>query len=268
MPTSPIFNIQSPAFDIEHISNYNLELEFSAEALKVVVFEDKKLMILEEYNLEKAKNYPCYSDDIKNIFDDHIFLKANYWIDIKVYIESPFVLQMSSEIFDKNQIQSYEQIYFNEKINLKYCAFEFQKTTYLNGHSTDLQEFIEETYPSKNIQIQAAAQKIQTHAQEILSEKEILLIFSEQSVYMYFKDSQSLKLKAFSISHFQEYVSKDNFKGIKSCILYGKITTFSPIYTKMKSIVSKVEFGSFPASFTGLNFTAEIPPYKYLSVLI
>ncbi len=268
MPIDPYYAIKSPAFDIEHLNNYVLKIEISSEALRVAVFEEKSLLVLEEFNLEKTKQYPNISDEIKSIFDQHLFLRANYWSDIQIDIESPISFNIQTELFDHSQIKTYEAIFFPDKPGLNYTNFEISNTTYLAGYDQNMDAFFNEIYPLKNIEITCCTKKIMEYVRLRSNNDASIMYFSESHIYVFVVNEKKLKSMVFLIQDFDEKDFKNEAKNIQESLFYGKITTFHPLYSRLIQILPKASFGTLPSTFKSLTFSSEIPAYRYLSILI
>ena len=268
MSLNPFYSIQSPAFDIEYLNSYTLKIELSSEALRVAVFENDTLLVLEEYNLEKSKPYPSLTEEIKEIFNQHLFLKANYWSDIQVYIESAFCFSIASDIFDISQVKSYEAIFYPEKLNLNYSNFVISENTYSTGYDVLLNDFFDEIYPSKKIEINTTSKKIIHYQNRKLEKNTCILYFSENHFYVYHCRGKSNRKTIFNIQEYDESELKNVLQYAEKIVLYGKITTFNPIYTKLEQISKEASFGVLPITFKGLTFSADLPAYRFLSILI
>jgi Protein of unknown function (DUF3822) len=267
MPSEPSFQICSPAFTIDDIGSYSLHLELSKEALRLTVLQSTDLIALEEYTLENSSNIFDRILRYREIIDEHIFLKANYWASISVATESPLTYPISKVLFDQNQIPTYELLIFQKPLNAAYVQYENTETVFLMAYDSDLQSFIEEIYPEKGIQIQSSAFKMAKYFEQNQSVETVVIHCSENHISAYHWVANQFILDTYAINSISEKDLKENFQA-KNCILYGQITTFHPLYTKLNSTFSNLTFGTLPAKLKTPSFMAELPAYRYMSLLV
>jgi Protein of unknown function (DUF3822) len=264
MPSEPSFQICSPAFSIEDIGSYSLQLELHNEALRFVVFQNSDLVVLEEHTFDKKANTSELISKYREIIEEHTFLKANYWSSIAVFTDSPLIYPISKDIFDINQIPTYEKLIFHKTLDAAYAQYETHETVLLMAYDSDLQIFTESIYPNKDIKIQAVSFKMAQYFNNNLTSNTTILHFSKNHVTAF---NQQFGLQTFSTNAVTEIVLREQLN-TENCILYGQITTFHPLYKKLKSTFKNLSFGALPPTLKVLSFMADLPTYKYMSLLV
>jgi Protein of unknown function (DUF3822) len=266
MPSEPSFQICSPAFSIDDIGGYALNLELDKAAIKLSVFQASDLIALEEYTFDKKSDITDLIAQYQEIIDEHVFLKANYWASITVTTESPFLFPIAKELFDKSQIPTYETLFFQKTLAASYVQHENQETVFLMAYDTEIQDFIETIYPNKGIEVQSTLFKLAKSFQESQASESTTIYCSENYFTAYFWDAGKFVLECFGMQDFDKKILKVKSSS-ENCILFGQITTFHPFYNKLKTTFKNLSFGTLPATLKTLSFMAELPAYKYISLL-
>jgi Protein of unknown function (DUF3822) len=267
MSSEPSFQICSPAFTIDDIGGYTLHIKLSQAALQLVVFQKSDLMVLEEYTFDKKSNIQDCIPQYQEIIDEHTFLKANYWDAVHVCTDSPLLYPISKDIFDEKQIPSYEKLIFQEQLSASYTRYETATTVFLMAFETEIQTFIEKIYPAKSVQIASTSFKMAKYFNQKPDTNTTNIHFSENHFTAYFWIGEQFIIENVAFNTISEKILKDKFKS-ENCILYGQITTFNPIYNKLKANFSNLSFGTLPPDLKTPSFMAELPAYRYVSLLV
>jgi hypothetical protein len=264
MPLEPSFQICSPAFSVDDIGMYSLQIELHAEALRFVVFNEKDLIVLEEHTFDKQNEVTDLIKKYKEIIDEHAFLKANYWNSIAVFTDSRIIYPISKEIFDLEHIPIYEKLFFQQDLSSSYVQYESKETVFLMAYDEQLDGFVESVYSNKAVKIQSSTFKMADYFNHNSNSDSTIINFSQ---YHFTCIHPQNNIQTFPIENFSEAKLMGSFKA-EGCTLYGQITTFHPLFNKLKSTFKTINFGSPPPDLKTPSFMAELPSYKYMSLLV
>jgi hypothetical protein len=271
-------NIKDPAFDIEAMNYYRLFICLGEDSLRfnVVNSRDNKCLLLDEFRFFSRLNAHEQIDALSRIYDNDLFLKANFWFGIYLIIRaSPFTL-VPREFFDEvnpvkylqhlTTVHTNQQIFVNEQRSLDAVNI------FLNDNP--LIQWFKQTYPNRHLQYihqtQAFIEGIRynnlapsTQQLHILIEPNYLIINVLNGNGLEFCNVFQYRVAA-DFVYFVLLIMDELHLDKQTCsvTLYGKINPISEIFKLMKSYLSQVkiydqqpEWIKFSSDFDGLPHT-------------
>lgn len=100
-----ITTLKDDKFNVDDIHGYTLSLSIGIRDFQACVTDkDNRVLFVEDVKLENVKTINTRVQVLKEVFDDHHFLKAGFWQDVKVGIKShKFTLVPQSHFMAETQ---------------------------------------------------------------------------------------------------------------------------------------------------------------------
>ncbi|MCU0447423.1 MAG: DUF3822 family protein [Microscillaceae bacterium] len=271
-------NIKDPSFDIEAMNYYRLFICLGEDSLRfnVVNSRDNKCLLLEEFRFFSRLSVEEQMEALNRIYDNDLFLKANFWFGIYLIIKaSPFTL-VPREFFDEvnpvkylqhiTPIHTNQQIFVNEQRSLDAV------NVFLNDNL--LIQWFKQTYPNRHLQYihqtQAFIEGIRRNnlivnrpQMHVLIEPNYLIISVLNGDDLEFCNTFQYRVAA-DFVYFVLLVMDELHLDKQACelTLYGKINPISEIYKLMRTYVGQVkiydeqpDWVKFSSDFDGLPHT-------------
>ena len=249
--------LKDKAFSVDKINEYTLSFSISEQefAFCVVDTEAKKCLGLENHPL-KDEGY--YLDQIRNIIDDHIYLSAGFWKDIKVCIQdTPYAL-IPESLFEEKETDRYldktydvdpkkENIHINKLtsnqiVSVFVCAKELEKlfkskypnktVSYYSGMSAFINSVND--FAKTSNQKQVFVSNIQ-HQLKILILEKNKVIFSNQFLWTTPDDFAFYVLYAFK----HHFLNQEKNK----VTVFGNLSDSSKQFHRIAEFVAEVQTG-------------------------
>jgi hypothetical protein len=257
-----IKKIRDERFDEELIHQYSLLIHIGSRDLQIGVVdsEQDRMILLEDYVFPSLAS----SDDLVNIldllFEEHPFLQAAFWKQIKISIKNNKFVQVPEGLFLEEAKQEY--LRFNAYIE------DDEEILHLHNHRTkvvtvfafpqSLKEWFSELYPNRPIiylhQSAVLIEAVTAFAQNrkenplyiyvdrfklhILSCKQGSLLFYNQFVIKQFSDYIRYIMLVMKSLHLNQATSQ--------VMLWGYIGKNSPHYHEFYKYINNVVFGHRP----------------------
>jgi hypothetical protein len=102
-------SVRAERFDVDAIAEYDLFLSIGEDAFRFAVIDasNKQCLYLEDYAFFKKLSKEELIAVLNRIYENHLFLKANYWNNIRAaFRNTPFTL-VPNELFDSKANRKY-----------------------------------------------------------------------------------------------------------------------------------------------------------------
>ncbi len=277
-----IKRIKDEKFDIDDIQNYSLSVLVGIRDLQLCVTDpDNKLCYLEDLKLEGIKTINSRVRVLKEVFDNHHFLKAGFWKNIKLGLKTHKFTLIPEPQFDEKSKSDYIAINNEVKPSIEEVYFhKHQESEAVNVFVGDIRliKWIRSVYVSKPVDIihQGTAfiegvLRYDDHSPDrsmfslvdrgilhiVVTEKQKLLYYNQFAVR---KSEDILK---YTMLVFKELQLKQKTTKV---IVWGSIKQNSPHIDLMKKYIRDVSYGSRP-QFLKCSFQFdEIPEHQYFDL--
>jgi hypothetical protein len=196
-----IAKVKDDAFDIEHLSDYQLCIQVNDESLRFCIINgsNNKLMLLEDYQLQGASVYRHPEEILHLLFEDHHLLKAGFWKSVKVCVKNKSFSLVPDFLFQNGHLKDYLKLLtvINEKEDhLSY--YKQISTDAVNVFSTKKPfiEFFNKIYPSREVvmlhETSAIIEGVLRHQNEH-SGRNMFVIADSSSFYLVVADNKKLE---------------------------------------------------------------------------
>jgi Protein of unknown function (DUF3822) len=149
--------IDEKYFNIENLSDYNLQLSFSSSTLDFCIVDSRnnRCLYLEENKLDDFNQGGEFTSWIDQLFDSHHFLKAGYWKSIQLSIKNEKFTLVPTSLFMPACAKEYLQ--FNCALNpseeITYFHHKALNITSIFAYPTSLVKWLNNIYPHKEVQL-------------------------------------------------------------------------------------------------------------------
>lgn len=258
----PSFLIEDDRFEVSDLSEKELFLEFQRTKFVFIVkcLKFKEIQWLEEYAI------PFDFSLLKNLFESHPFIKANFWSKIHVIYHPLNKAIVPIDYFKANREVALLPNFDSRKENDAFGNFKVTQQSYLIYHKEEgLIQFLEEAYPNKKLNI---------------IPMDVCLVKIPNCTVMHFEENvltfqilksgeilQSRIIQFDSLKRFKDIISTLKLDFKRELILTGEITSYSGYYTWLNVIFEKVSFGRKLGNVRISQFFSEVPKHKYISIL-
>ena len=116
MDFTNVYQISDERFSIEQIENYDLFIEAHSNRFKFILREKSSKIIiwLEDHYFGPLESEEEYLQKVKDLFNNHLFLKANFWNSIEVLSDaSPFFCLIPNDFFNPLLSENYLKAHFS-----------------------------------------------------------------------------------------------------------------------------------------------------------
>lgn len=280
MNISPNFEIKDDRFDVSQIADCHLLIEVGRDRFRFAVFNTihNVFQWLEDYHVISILNENQALKAIKNIYQNHHFLAANYWKTIRVSIQSNYFTLIPEEIYQSDDALKYLQFASGKILTDTEQIFDYRHSRFgavnVFGVEKEIYNWFKDMYPAKKI---TPTPVIGTLIEGILNGKKVNgfhLYFEENYISMiYFKDNKLFFCNRFFYLTAQDLVYHVLFVmnelGIehdKPVIFYGEITSFSDTYELLSRSLTNIIFASNPINLSFSQYFDELPEHRYYSL--
>ncbi|NJL14866.1 MAG: DUF3822 family protein [Microscillaceae bacterium] len=247
-------SVRSELFDIDQLSQYVLCLAIGAEGLRFCAIDQnsRQCLMLQHYQFFKKLAADDWFNTLHRIYDNDLFLKANYWQNIEILIlEQPFSL-VPREFFEESAPDRYLK-YSHPKSPAEVVVVTEQPGTdafsvfYLEKK---LLEWFRKMYPGREIDFNhtsaAFIAGINRQFPDLRTPSLHVLVEGRQMVVVYFSEGN---LRFCNVFGFQQpadilyylFFTMDELRLEKEKIttyLYGMVLPDSEIYRTLKLYLS------------------------------
>lgn len=276
--------VKDSKFTIDELDHYSLVMQVGVYDLQfaVVDSQDNQCMALEDYRLEGVRTVNGRLRLIKQILDDHEFLIAGFWKDVKLCLKSHKFTLVPSNMFVQENAADY--LALNSEIKTSFEEVNYYKqisvdTINVFAAETKLCRWVESIYKKKKVHIihqgSALIEGVLKHADHI-EEKSMYcyvdrgilhIIVTEEDRLLYYNQFAARKKQdylKYILLVFNE-LKMDNKKN--QVFLWGFIKPSSEEMTLLKKYIRNISFGSKPSFLKFRYVFDEIEDHQYFDVM-
>jgi hypothetical protein len=276
MGVSNSFKIIDDRFSVDRIENYDLLMEIQQTRFKFILRDStsKTIIWLEDYYLGPSGSISDFIEKLKEVIEDHKFLKANFWNKIAVTVDFPIHIIIPEDLFEENLLERYLKLQIPDFSSTEFeiQTAQIRQDYYIFLIPKVLRALLTNFYQGKELAISSSLYNslryFQSH--ERIQNKNIL-IFSDEWLQLIFVEpengnlrTEKLPLASRSTAAFLNEIEK---KGQLKSLVFGEITPFSASYRMVKNKLKALEFGGVPRNSTLSQFFAEVPEQRYFTLL-
>lgn len=255
-----IYQVRDDRFDIADLEHKKLILEFQVNKFVFTIFNTKN------NTLEWLEDFPIHNweSNLKDIFDSHQFLKANFWNQIGVVFHSKQKAIVPQKFIGENNLKEFILDFETKEESPVFKAFMINTESSLVYHVPRLfLDFLVETYQNRVIEIipMEVCQAQQAKTQSLHLNKN-WINFSRIGING-IEDSKLIEIKSRQhLSKCLAYFAREGF----DINLLGEITNYSSTYELVVQSKEKVKFGLLSSSVRLSQFFADVPKHKYFTI--
>ena len=276
--------VKDTKFTIDELDHYSLVMQVGIYDLQfaVVDSQDNQCMAVEDYLLKGVKTVNARLKLIKEILDNHEFLTAGFWKDVKLCLKTHKFTLVPANMFVQENAADY--LALNSEIKTSFEEVNYYKqisvdTINVFAGETKLCRWIESIYKKKKVHIihqgSAFIEAVLKHADHV-QEKSMYCFVDRGIIHMVVTENDKLlfynQFAARKKEDFLKYIMlvfqelKMNPKA-NQLFLWGFIKQNSDEMTLLKKYIRNISFGSKP-SFLKYNYAFdEIEDHLYFDVM-
>ena len=272
----PIFKISDDRFDADQIDLYDLKIEWQDCRFKIALKNARSNTFIwfEDYFLGSYATFENSVSQIREMFNAHAFLKANFWNSIVVSVDTPRFLRLENELFD-DQIPPFDYLKMVfphlESSDFEIIESPFDKVRYLFGIPKVIFNLLSEIYQNKTLEIKP---KLANLAEFFNKNNQLntsnLLIVNDKWIDTIITKNTEIEIRKFPSVSYEinpKVFTLLNSNG-KKTYLFGEITPFSAIYKVIKANIEQVEIGKLPDNIKFSQYFDEVPEQRHLSLFV
>lgn len=257
----PSFIIEDDRFDVSELADKELILEFQRSKFVFIVKCQKsnEIQWLEEYSLD------LNLEVLKLIFNQHRFLKANFWNAIKVVYHPIKKAIVPDTYFQNSNPVDLLPEGVNPKEAIEIRSFKISPTLHLIYQiETNILNFLTDVYIDKKLHIIAMDRCLINTPNCLIMHFEKENITLQKVENSYIEQSRILNFKNFEI--FKSLIETLGLNMEEDLVLTGEITTYSKYYHHLSSSFKRVSFGKPIGNLRLSQYFSEVPKHKYLTI--
>ena len=276
--------IKTDKFDVDQLMHYCLCIQYGIRDIQLCVIDKRNhnVLILEDYRLDSVKTINSRMESLKSVFDDHSFLRAGFWKEVKISYKTHKFSLVPSDLFYEEVAPEYLSMNAALKPNIEdVYYYKHHVTNAYNIFAGDrrLINWSKSLYPSKKVQVAHQGSSI---IQGILKykdhthEKMIFCVFDGNIMhvvvswqlqllyYNQFVAKQPQDFLKYVVLVFKEF--KLSQKTTKM-VVWGNMPRESKIIQLFKRYIRNISLGHRPGyQRFGYHFD-EIPDHYYFDLL-
>lgn len=276
-----IRKIKDDRFETDNIHDYSLLLNVGARDLQTAVIQDSRLLYLEDYIFPAVSSPEDLLEALDELFEQHAFLKAGFWNDIRVAFKNQKYVQVPISLFDDELSSAYLQFnaHFNtRKEEVQHLTMPRSQAVTLFAVYSIFPNWLEQHYPKKQFRLlhQSAAliEGIMEY-QKTRSDNPLYLYIDRFKFHIVYLDqNQLVYYNQFSIHSFQDYIkyimmvmkTLNIDQKNSQVVLWGYIGNNSPHYHEFYKYIQNVSFGNRPSNLTYGYVFDEVQDHHYFDL--
>lgn len=276
--------VKDAKFTIDELDHYSLVMQVGIYDLQfaVVDSQDNQCMGLEDYRLEGIRTVNGRLRLIKQILDNHEYLTAGFWKDVKLNLKTHKFSLVPSNMFVQENAADY--LALNSEIKTTFEEVNYYKqisleTTNIFAAETKLCRWIESIYKKKKVHIihqgSALIEGILNHADHI-EEKSMYcyvdrgilhLLVTEGKKLLYYNQFAARKKEDY-LKYTMLVMNETGLDAKKSHVfLWGFIKPGSEEMNLLKKYIRNISFGSKPSFLRFSYLYDEVEDHQYFDVM-
>ena len=276
--------VKDPKFTIDELDHYSLVMQVGIYDLQFAVIDsqDNQCMALEDYKLEGIKTVNGRLRLIKSILDDHEFLTAGFWKDVKLCLKTHKFSLVPSMMFVPENAADYLALNSEIKTTFEEVAYYKQiSVDIINifAGETKLCRWIESIYKKKKVHIihqgSALIEGMLKHADHI--QEKGMYCFVDRGIQhiLVTENDKLLYYNQFAARKKEDYLKYIMlvFNELKmdtkrsQVFLWGFIQPGSMEMSILKKYIRNISFGSKPSFLRFRHHFDEVEDHQYFDVL-
>ena len=279
-----IKRIKDTRFTIDELDHYSLIMQVGIYDLQFAAIDsqDNTVMSLEDYCLEGIKTVNGRLRLIKKILDNHEYLTAGFWKDVKLCLKSHKFSLIPANMFVQEAAADY--LALNSEIKTVFEQVNYYKQIAVDSVNvfaveTKLCRWIESIYKKKKVHIihqgSALIEGFMKHADHI-DEKSMYayvdrgilhIVITEGNKLLYYNQFAARKKQDY-LKYIMLVFNELGMNGKKSHVfLWGFIKPNSEEMSLLKRFIRNISFGSKPSFLKFSYLYDEVEDHQYFDVL-
>ncbi|SOE20079.1 Protein of unknown function [Spirosomataceae bacterium TFI 002] len=255
-----IYSIEDDRFDITDLENKKLILEFQQGKFVFIVLNNitNSIEWLEDFPITEWEN------DLPIIFDNHQFLKANFWAQVVVVFHAIQKAIVPTKFIGKIDKSHLIPNYNSPDQNVEIKTFKInEERTLLYRVPKYFQDFLSKVYIGKEIYF---------IPMELCQPKEndgLIILVSNDACNFSTHNGSMINSSVFiglrNTRHFEkciDYFGEENAK----VVLLGTVTNYSPLFDVIKRKDCDLSFGVLSSQVKFSQYFSEVPKHKYFTI--
>lgn len=276
--------VKDAKFTIDELDHYSLVMQVGIYDLQfaVVDSQDNQCMGLEDYRLEGIRTVNGRLRLIKQILDDHEYLTAGFWKDVKLCLKTHKFSLVPTNMFVQENAADY--LALNSEIKTSFEEVNYYKqisidTTNIFAAESKLCRWIESIYKKKKVHIihqgSALIEGILNHADHIdekamycyLDRGILHILVTENKQLLYYNQFAARKKEDF-LKYIMLVMNETGLDHKKSNVfLWGFIKPGSEEINLLKKYIRNISFGSKPSFLRFSYLYDEVEDHQYFDVM-
>ena len=275
MDFTNVYQISDERFSIEQIENYDLFIEAHSNRFKFILREkaSKIIIWLEDHYFGPLESEEEYLQKIKDLFNNHLFLKANFWNSIEVLSDAPFFCLIPNDFFNPLLSENYLKAHFSslETSDFQIKSDKIGNQNLVFGFPKKLISVFEEIYAQKEIFYSLSIiNAVKYFEKDQALHNKNILVLSDTWIEAIVKNpiTKDLKIEKLSTqsNSFLDVLGRIEKEGELKNLIFGEITPFSNIYKVIKQKLKALEFGTIPKGTKLSQYFEELPEQRYFTL--
>ncbi len=277
-------SVKDSKFTIDELDHYSLVMQIGINDLQFAVIDsqDNQCMALEDYRLERVRTVNGRLRLIKKILDNHEFLTAGFWKDVKLSLKTHKFTLVPTNMFVQENSADYLAVSSEIKTS-------FEEVNYYKQISIDiiniftaeikLCRWIESIYKRKKVHVihqgSALLEAILKHADHVkekgmycqIDRGMLHIVVTENDKLLYYNQFTTRKRQdylKYILLVFNE-LKMDNKRN--QVFLWGFIKQSSEEMRQLKRYIKNISFGSRPSFLKFRYIFDEIENHQYFDVM-
>lgn len=277
---SPSFEIKDDRFDTNQIAECHLLIEVSRDSFRFAVHhsEHDVIMWLEDYHIFSLLTENQLLKSLKTIYQQHMFLSANYWKTIRLTVNTNNFTLIPDEYYEANEAAKYLNFAAGKNLLEREQIFDFKHSRFgtvsIFGVEKELIGWFREMYPARKI---APVPVIGSLIEGIIQDRNnngLHLYFEDNYVsILYFKDAKLYFCNRFHFRTAQDMVyhvlfvmNELDLQTDMPVTFYGEVTSFSEGYIQLSESLKNIKFALNPTKLRFSQYFDDLPEHRYYTL--
>ena len=270
-------------FNIDDLEHYSLLLQLGADNLQVCVTDARNdtCLLLEDYEIHHHNTFFDTLDCVKQIFDDHHFLLANFWDSVTVSLKTEKYTWVPEAYFSENQLFDY--LKFNTvltPVEEKYCFNLIDEVGAVSVFAVNkiLVDYLDSVYINVNYKLVHQSQaviKSLINSRDLRPYRQIYINYEFNRLHIIVLDDQKLiYYNQFNVRDQQEFVryilmvahSLEVDLKQHGIVVWSYTLNQSPYFQELNKFVKNLQFGQGPTFLKRSYDFDDLQEYQYMDV--
>lgn len=276
--------VKDSKFTIDELDHYSLVMQVGINDLQFAVIDsqDNQCMALEDYRLEGIRTVNGRLKMIRQILDDHEYLTAGFWKDVKLCLKSHKFTLVPSSLFVPENAADY--LALNSEIKTSFEEVNYYKqisigTVNVFAAESKLCRWVESVYKKKKVHVihqgSALIESVLKHADHVkeksmychLDRGILHIIVSEDEKLLYYNQFSARK-KQDLLKYIMLVVNEVEMDPKKHQVfVWGFIKQSSEEMVSLKKYIRNISFGTKPSYLKFRYVFDEIEDHHYFDVM-